>query len=74
MAMSNRGFIVNRPTTPDVLYTRYCHALSRWQSSRSERDLAAVRESYREFAVAFLGEPGARPLIATAERRWGGAA
>ena len=72
--MSDRGFTVNRPTTPDVLYTGYCDALARWQSSRSERDLATVRESYREFAVAFLGESDAWPLIAIAERRWGGAA
>jgi hypothetical protein len=52
-------------------FAQYCAALARWQFSKSERDLAAVGESYREFAIAFLGEVDAKPLVTAAEQRWG---
>ena len=41
--------------------------------AKSQRDRTAVRETYREWAVAFLGEADARPVIASAARAWGAA-
>jgi hypothetical protein len=63
------------PKTPerevDVLYAKYCAAHARWHRTKLQSDQIAARETYRKWAVAFLGEADAEPVLALAPPAWG---